>query len=359
MFGGSRIEIDGAPPAELAVAPDSIEQIAQLLDFASEHGLTVLPWGAGVHQGFGGRVEPDVIVSSSNLAGVIEWNPDDLTVVVGSGITLGDLDEAIGSRRQSAVLPESNLGATVGGVVAAGVSGWRRLRYGPTRDRLLQVEFATGDGRMVTGGARVVKNVTGYDLPRLLAGSLGSLGFITSVCLKLWPEPEAAATVTADDPERAAVVTHRPQAILETRDGVSVFLAGTAAEVEAQATALAGEATAGCIWPESPVGTCAVRIRVSPVDVSPLVTQLGAGPFIAAHGVGEIMAGVEPDEIEPVREWAEVRGGSLVVERAPAAVYETIDPWGTPPSTLGLQRKVKAAFDPLGVLVPGRLPGGI
>jgi glycolate oxidase FAD binding subunit len=359
LFGGSRIEIEGAPAAELVVAPDSADQIARLLDFASEHRLTVLPWGAGSHQGFGGRIEPDVIVSSSNLAGIIEWNPEDLTVVVGGGISLGGLDEAIAPRRQSAVLPESSLGATVGGVVAAGVSGWRRLRYGPTRDRVLQVEFVTGDGRMVTGGARVVKNVTGYDLPRLLTGSFGSLGIITSVCLKLWPDPEAAATVTTDDPERAAAVTYRPQALLETQGGVSVFLAGTAAEVEAQSAALAGEAAEGFVWPEAPGGTCAVRIRVSPVDVSRLVARLGAGPFVAAHGVGEVMAGIEPDEIEPLREWAELRGGTLVVEQAPAAVYETIDPWGASPSTLGLQRKVKAAFDPLGVLVPGRLPGGI
>jgi len=359
MFGGSKTEIEGAPPAELVVAPDSADQIAQLLDFASEHRLTVLPWGAGTHQGFGGRIEPDVIVSSRKLEGIVEWNPDDLTVVVGSGTTLGGLDEVIGSRRQSAVLPESTPGATVGGVVAAGVSGWRRLRYGPTRDRLLQVEFVTGDGRTVTGGARVVKNVTGYDLPRLLAGSFGSLGIITSVCLKLWPEPETAATVTTDDPERAGAMTYRPQAVLETRDGVSVFLAGTAAEVEAQAAALAGEATAGFVWPEPPVANCAVRIRVSPVDVSALIAQLGAGEFVAAHGVGEIMASVEPDEMEPLREWASARGGTLVVEHAPAEVYETIDPWGVAPSTLGLQRRVKAAFDPLGVLVPGRLPGGI
>jgi len=359
LFGGSKIEIDGAPSAELVVAPDSADQIARLLDFASEHRLTVLPWGAGVHQGFGGRIEPDVIVSSSNLAGAVEWNPDDLTVVVGSGITLGGLDEVIGARRQSAVLPEADLSATIGGVVAAGVSGWRRLRYGPTRDRVLQVQFVTGDGRMVTGGARVVKNVTGYDIPRLLTGSFGSLGIITSVCLKLWPEPEAAATVTADDPERAAAVTYRPQAVLETGDGVSVFLAGTSAEVEAQATALAGEVAEGFVWTEPPIGTCAVRMRVSPADVSPLVAQIGTGPFVAAHGVGEILAGVESDEIEPLREWAEVRGGTLVVERAPDDVYEAIDPWGASPSTLDLQRKVKAAFDPLGVLVPGRLPGGI
>ncbi len=358
LFGGSRTEIDGAPSAELHVAPESSEQIARLFDFASENGLVVLPWGNGLHQGFGGRVEPDVVVSTSQLSGVIEWNPDDLTVVVGAGTTLGALDGEISSRRQSAILPETIKEATVGGVVAAGVSGWRRFRYGPTRDRILQTEFVTGDGRVVTGGARVVKNVTGYDLPRLLTGSFGSLGLIMSICLKLWPVPESSATVTTDDPVRALAVTYRPQAVLETSDGVLVYLAGTAAEVESQAAALGGSVAEGHSWPPEPVGECVVRLRVLPVDVSSVVARL-PGPFVASHGVGEVVAAVAPEEIEGLRETAEARGGAVVIERAPDAVYGDIDPWGHPPMTITLQRRIKASFDPLGILVPGRLPGGI
>ncbi|MCH7585653.1 MAG: FAD-binding oxidoreductase [Acidobacteria bacterium] len=359
LVGGSAIEIDGAPAADLSVAPESAEQIATLLDFASEHGLTVLPWGSGRHQGFGGRIDPDVIVSTSRLAGITEWIPDDLTVVLGSGATLGLLHDQIWTRRQSAILPETSPEATIGGVIAAGVSGWKRLRYGPTRDRLLQVKFVTGDGRVVTGGARVVKNVTGYDLPRLLTGSFGSLGIITSVCLKLWPVPEALATVATDDPDRALAVTHRPQAVLETPDGVSVYLAGTAAEVEAQAAAVGGEVTAGHSWPDQPAGECVVCIRVTPVDVASVVTSLTAHSFVAAHGVGEVVVAVDPSEIEGLRRRAEAGGGAVVVERAPQAVYGEIDPWGTPPATIDLQRRIKAAFDPLNVLVAGRLPGNL
>lgn len=359
LVGGSAVEIDGAPAADLSVAPESPDQIAKLLDFASEHGLTVLPWGSGRHQGFGGRIDPDVIVSTSRLAGIAEWHPDDLTVVLGSGTTLGVLHDEISTRPQSAILPETSPDATIGGVIAAGASGWRRLRYGPTRDRLLQVEFVTGDGRVVTGGARVVKNVTGYDLPRLLTGSLGSLGIITSVCLKLWPVPEALATVATDDPDRALGVTHRPQAVLETPDGVFVYLAGTTAEVEAQAAAVAGEVTAGHSWPDQPAGECVVRIRVTPVDVSSVVASLAGHSFVAAHGVGEVVVAVDPSEIEGLRERAEARGGAVVIEHAPEAVYGEIDPWGTPPDTVDLQRRIKAAFDPLNVLVPGRLPGNL
>ncbi len=359
LVGGSSVEIEGAPPAEMSVAPDSPEQIARLLDFASEHALTVLPWGSGLHQGFGGRVDPDVIISTSRLAGVIEWNPDDLTVVAGSGTTLGALDDEIAPRRQSAILPEAMLDATVGGVVAAGMSGWRRLRYGPTRDRLLQVELVTGDGRLVTGGARVVKNVTGYDVPRLIAGSFGSLGIVTAVCLKLWPLPDVTATVTTDDPERALAVSYRPQAVLETRDGVSVFLGGPAPEVEAQAAVLGGDVSTGHSWPDEPVGECAVRFRVAPVDVASVLTRLTTGHFVGAHGVGEVIAAIDSGEIAGHREWVEARGGSVVIERAPGAVYESVDPWGTAPGTADLQRRIKTAFDPLRVLVPGRLPGGV
>ncbi len=359
LVGESSAKIDGAPPAEITVAPDSAEQISRLLGFASEHGLTVLPWGSGLHQGYGGRVDPDVIVSTSRLAGVVEWNPDDLTVVAGSGTTLGVLDDDIASRRQSAVLPEMTLDATVGGVFAAGISGWRRLRYGPSRDRLLQVELVTGDGRVVTGGARVVKNVTGYDLPRLVAGSFGSLGIITAVCIKLWPLPEAMLTVKTDDPERALAITYRPQAVLETENYVSVYLAGTTAQVDAQAAALDGDASLGHSWPDDPVGECIVRVRVDPVDVSSTVDLIDTDEFVAAHGVGEVVAAIAPTEIDGLRKRVEARGGSVVIERAPNSVYETIDPWGTVPSTVELQRRIKTAFDPLRVLVPSRLPGGI
>jgi len=359
LFGGQSIEIPGAPQADLVVAPDTVEQVCRLLDFASEHGLVVLPWGSGGHQGYGGRIEPDIVLSSAGFGDVTEWNPDDLTIVVGSGATVGEVATTIESRTQSAVLPEWSPAATVGGVIASGVSGWRRLRYGPTRDRVLQVEFVTGDGRFVTGGARLVKNVTGFDLPRLLTGSFGSLGFLTGVCLKLWPEPETRATVVTDDPERVLAVTYRPNAVLQVADRVSVYLAGSAAEVEAQASAVGGQVTDGFEWPRYPAGDCVINVRVPPAGVAPALAELGDVEFVAAHGVGEVVAAVDVTAIPRLRAWAEERRGVVVVERAPDAVYSAHDPWGTPPGSSGLQRKIKAAFDPLDVMVPGRMPAGL
>ena len=112
--------------------------------------------------------------------GIRSWEPADLTVTVGAGITFAELDEALADRGQE---------ATVGGILACGLSGVRRLGLGPVRDAVLQVRFLTADGRRIAGGGPTVKNVTGYDLPRLLTGSFGTLGLIEEVTLRCRPRP--------------------------------------------------------------------------------------------------------------------------------------------------------------------------
>jgi glycolate oxidase FAD binding subunit len=368
LFGRFAAEVAGAPLAEFSFAPATAEDAAAILDFASENRLSVLPWGGGTHQ-IGESWSPDVLVSTRALGG-IDWRPDDLTVVVGAGVLVADLEAALSSRSQSAVLPEDPGLATVGGVVAAAASGWRRFRFGPTRDRMLEVVAATGDGRVIRGGGQVVKNVSGYDLPRLFTGSRGSLGVMTRVCLKLWPRGSAAATVTVDDAERALAVAHRPLAVLQTPGGAKVYLAGTRAEVEAQTAALGSSATDGLVWPDRPRGEVEISLRVPPALVTEAVSRVslpaegsagaaGRGAFVAAHGVGDVIAAGSLDAatVAGWREWAESVGGALVVATAPPGFG--LDPWGSPPPTLPLQRRIKAAFDPIGVMVPGRLPGGL
>lgn len=358
LFGKFAAEVPGAPQAQFTFAPTTAEDAAAILDFASEHSMSVVPWGGGTHQ-VGPPYEPDIVVSTRNLTG-IDFRPDDLTVVVGAGVPVVELEAVLAERGQTAVLPENPGAATVGGVVAAGASGWRRLRYGPTRDRLLEVIVATGDGRVIRAGGQVVKNVTGYDLPRLFTGSLGSLGMVTRMCIKLWPQGATAATVAVDDVERALALAYRPLAVLQTRDGVSVYLAGTAAEVEAQSIALGGAASPGLHWPQRPEGTVAITLRVSPALMTDAVRRVSAsGEFVAAHGVGEVLVAgsFTEDAVSEWRSWAESVSGAVVVTTAPVGF--SLDPWGKPPETLVLQRRIKSAFDPLGVMVPGRLPGGV
>ena len=355
-------DVPGAPDAAFVLAPESAADLARVLDLASEHRLSVLPWGGGEHQGIGGRVDPDVVLSTARMTSLVAWEPDDLTVVVEAGMAVRELESTLAERGQTALLPESTATATVGGVVAAGVSGYRRLRYGPTRDRMLEVQLVTGDGRVVLGGGRVVKNVTGFDIPRLATGSFGSLGLITRVAIKLWPVTSALATVIVDDPERALDVAWRPLAVLDL-DGVArVYLAGTEAELEGQLEDLGGDVADGLLWPDTLDDPVMISIRVPRAWTADAAARAGADHYIAAHGVGEVLAGYRQFDADlhlALRSWAESIGGATVVTRAPKGALADFDPWGTAPPTLALQRRIKAAFDPIGVMVPGRLAGGL
>ncbi len=355
-----------APDAEIMVAPGSSEEVGHILEYASENSLRVLVWGSGTHQGYGDPVQPDILLLTAGLDNVAAWEPDDLTVVVGAGATVGPLEERLAERGQTAVLPEFAPAATVGGVVSAGLSGWRRSRYGPTRDRILEVDLVTGDGRMVRAGGRVVKNVTGYDLPRLAVGSFGGLGVVTQVCLKLWPLPESTMTVDVDDGSRAAGAAYRPLAILEDDDGVRVFLSGTRAEVEGQASALGGRAEPGLQWPKPmtcPPGSAHWSLRIPPALLDDALTRVPARwSFLAQHEVGEVELVDEvadADRARRLRQWAEAEGGALVMVDAPDSVRAVMDPWGALPPLLETQRRIVARFDPARVVNPGRLPGGI
>ncbi len=332
---------------------------------ASEHGLHILLWGGGSHQGIGYPVVPDVVLSTARLNRVVDWQPEDLTIVVEAGLTVAELETLLADRGQSAVLPERPGAATVGGVVATGVSGWRRLRYGPTRDRMLEVVLVTGDGRIATAGGRVVKNVTGYDIPRLSAGSLGALGLIGTVCLKLWPVARHAGTIPVEDAALAQQQAYRPLAVVETNTGANVYVAGTAEEVAGQAVDLGSEAHEGLQWPEPLTSPWLLSVRVPAaalVDaVARIRSDLPGAQYQAAHGVGCIAVGSDDFDLAAIvdlRSWAEQTGGALVVERSPNR-DAGIDPWGTPPASAELQRRLKAAFDPAGICNPGRLPGRI
>lgn len=347
-----RTEVGG----RAAVAPASEEELASVLSYANDNRLAVAVWGGGTHRDMGSAAPADLIVSTAGLSGIEEWQPEDLTVVVGAGTPVAELEAKLAEGGQTAVLPESPGDGTLGGAVATAASGYRRLRYGPTRDRLLEVRAVTGDGRIIKGGGRVVKNVSGYDLPRLYSGSFGSLGVITSVCLKLWPLAPARATVAVSGPERADDV-HRPLAVLQTPRGTRVYLTGTVAEVEYQSGRLGGDANDGLDFPGPVQGECVWSVRVRPAETADAVAQLPSGSdFVAQHGVGEVTFGT-PADFDPteIRAWAEGRGGVVVRLRG----KHPADPWGTPPGTLELQKKVIAAFDPNRILESGRLPGGI
>jgi glycolate oxidase FAD binding subunit len=342
------------------VAPQSVEALASTLRRATDDSLVVQVVGGGTRQGYGSPPPPDILLSMSELSGIEEWDPDDLTVTVGAGMSVADLESTLAERSQTAVLPEVPGESTVGGVIAAGISSLRRGRLLGTRERMLEVTLVTGDGRVVRGGGRVVKNVTGYDLPRLVVGAFGSLGVVVSACLKLWPRPRASATVTIDDLEAAARVS-RPLAVLEDNGIHRVFLWGTPEEVEATRVRLGGQASEGHQWPSDPTGPFRWSLRVPPALTTAAVERLPRRwQYLAIHGAGDIRASSEnADGADLIREWAEQSGGALVVVDAPADGLNGLDPWGAPPPGLEIQRRLIAQFDPGRVINPGRLPGGI
>jgi len=356
------ISVDEAPSgvaAALLVAPRSIEDVARVMSVAAHHGARVMPVGSGSTLD---GVETDIAVITSRLAGVLDYQPDDLTVVVGAGAKLHELDELLAERDLSAVLPETAPTRTVGGVVASGASGYRRLAYGPTRDRVLEVTMATGYGEVVRAGGRLVKNVTGYDLARLTAGSFGSLGIIGSVCLKLWPVSGVRRTVAVNDPASALSSLFRPVAVLETESGSSVYLQGDPGTVDRQIEQIGGSTAEGFRWPDAQPSPVQLSLRIPPRDVVAAVDearQIAPSWFVAQHGVGVIDIGMysyDEDSVNKIRLWAEERRGSLVVS---ASGLSASDRWGTRPSTFVIQQRMKALFDPSGICNPGALPGGL
>ena len=344
------------------VAPSTLEEAAAILAAAAEARIPTAFRGSGTHHGHGNPVSADLVITTTRLDAIVDWQPDDLTVVVQAGVPIDVLEAEIATRRQTAVLPETTPGSTVGGAVAVGLSSYRRLRYGPTRDRVLQVRMATGYGKVVAGGSPVVKSSTGYGLTRLATGSFGSLGLIGEVTLKLWSQPLSIATIELDDAAAAARSLYRPLAVLETSEGSFAYLGGADAQIASQTDQVGASHRRGLIWPEPISEPFQVEFRVPAARLSTAVSiaqDMGAARWVAQHGVGSVLAGfatLDPGELAEARAWAESVAGVLVVV---AGSVEGFDRWGSTPDSIGIQRRIKAAFDPAGICNPLILAGNL
>ncbi|MCH8949306.1 MAG: FAD-binding oxidoreductase, partial [Chloroflexi bacterium] len=195
--------MDGLTPRYVAT-PSSVEQLAAALAAANEAGVAVIPWGGGCHMALGNVPSRyDVALRTTKLDRVIEYEPADLTVTVEAGMTFERLAAILAEHGQ--FLPIDAPGeATIGGALAAAAGGPSQHAYGLARDWLLGCRIAQADGVLVRGGGRVVKNVAGYDLPRLLVGSLGTLGVIVEATFKLTPLPATEETLLAVHPSLGA-----------------------------------------------------------------------------------------------------------------------------------------------------------
>lgn len=351
-----------AVPARLR--PTNVDEVRDAVATLGAEGHSVLVVGNGSEAGAVPAPQVDTVMALAGVSGIVDHQPDDLTVTVRAGTTLAELEAELASARQTAVLPEGLAHRTVGGIVGAGVSSPRRLRYGPTRDRVIGVEIVTGYGRRVRGGGRLVKNVTGYDLPRLVTGSRGGLGVITEVTFKLWPVPPASVTVRVPDAIPAAASVYRPSAVLETHEGSFVYLEGTEHGIAAGASTLGGSATPGFRWPEPFPEPSLLSVRVPARHLQRAVAAVrswGATSWAAHHGVGTVdvgIAGADDASLSEMRsEMGALGGGVVVVERWPAG--EPLgDRFGSHPRTAGVEERLRGLFDPHGILAGGSRWGG-
>ena len=392
--------IDGVQPSFVA-SPTSTAETSTVLRAAAEHDLRVVVRGNGTKLTWGAPPERvDLVVDMSALDRLGEHAAGDLVVTAQAGVRLDALQEQVASAGQHLALDETVAGSTLGGVIATSPSGPHRVATGTVRDLLIGITVVRADGVVAKSGGKVVKNVAGYDLGKLLTGSFGTLAVITEATFRLHPLPVASRWITAtthdaDEASRlSATVVHSqvvPAAVEVDwpADGpgtVAVLIEGTEAGVEARSATVrtllgpAPEATddpqlLGSAYPWSPGdGGTALKLtcRISTVgEVLAAVRDAGhaVGVPIAVRGsagAGVLYAALPPDAstdavseiLRQLRTACADRGGSIVVLDAPAHVKAAVDVWG-PIHGLNLMRRVKAEFDPARRLAPGRFVGGI
>jgi glycolate oxidase FAD binding subunit len=378
-------------PASFADAADIMRATADAgRTLRARGGRTKLSWGAAV-------VEPDVEISTSALSRIVEHNAGDLTAIVEAGARLADVQAAVAGADQMLAL-DAPLGdgdaATIGGTVATADAGPLQHRYGGIRDLLLGITVALADGTTATSGGKVIKNVAGYDLAKLFAGSFGTLGLVLQVVVRLHPRPRATATLAgaSDDPAALAAASarlaHAPLELesldVSWENGAGTVLARFAGvSAEAQATAFApalaesGVAAEVRADDEESWATQRTRQRVSDgvvVRVSGLPAELErvlraadrvGGSLVGRAGLGVswvAFARSDVDDLVAATEELrrELAPAACVVLDAPPEVRERIDVWDVhDDGLLRLMRRVKERFDPHGVCAPGLHAGGL
>ena len=375
------------------VQPDSAQATAAALAYAAGEGQSVRILGAGTKQGWGNVVpEPAVVLQTGSLDRITEHNVGDLTATIQAGVPLAVAQARFATEGQMLAL-DPPLGddrtATVGGVFATADSGPLRHRYGAPRDLIIGITVALSDGTVARAGGKVIKNVAGYDLAKLFTGSLGTLGAIVSVNVRLHPHPQAFATAmgsSADPAVIAAGARALAAAPLELesldvgwRGGRGRLLArtgGTQPEPRAQRAAGLMRAQGleeveitdddEAIWARQRAGqrsgeATLLRLATRP---SALRDVLEAAHDCDATLVGRAALGtsyleLDPEAVASMRERFTDAPGVVVLD-GPAGLRRRNDPWGTPRGpALELMQRVKRRFDPAGACNPGVFVGGL
>jgi len=327
---------------------------------ASERGTALRLRGGGSKDFYGGTPRGELLDTRA-YAGIVAHEPTELVVTARCGTPLSELESALAANGQMLAFepPHFGPGATVGGCVAAGLSGPRRAAAGALRDYVLGAKLVDGRGRVLRFGGTVMKNVAGYDVSRLLAGALGTLGLIAEISLKLFPRPGAELTLRLEMPEERALESLNrwagqplPISASAWNDGdLGVRLSGADSALRAAAERIGGERveggeaerfwsgirehTIGFFGGDAPLWRLAVRSSAAPIELP--------GERLIEWG----------GALRWVRTRADAAGGHATLFRAAdksAGAFTPLDP-----VAMRLHRNLKAAFDPAGILNPGRM----
>ncbi|MCW2954549.1 MAG: linked oxidase-like protein [Conexibacter sp.] len=349
--------------------------------------------GGGTKLGWGRPLETTAVeLRSERLDELVAHNEGDLTAVLQAGVSLARAQEAFAAAGQMLALDPPDGGATIGGVVATGDSGPLRHRYGAPRDLVLGVQVALPDGAVARAGSKVIKNVAGYDLAKLMSGAFGTLGLLTEVTVRLHPRPLGWCTAVgrADDPhvvaQAAVQLAHRPLeaealdlrwegdagAVLARFGGSSAKRRAEAARIMLRDAGLEVDCVVEdeALWAtqrDDQRGSAVLRVSATQERLGPLLDvarEHGARVVArAAHGLAWL--GLREEAADSLAATvAQVRAAlapsPCVLLDAPAAVRAAIDPWGpADPAQLELMRRVKSRFDPKRRCNPGLFVGGI
>jgi len=328
--------------------------------------------GGGSKEFYGNRPVGDVF-ETREYAGIVDYEPSELVVTARCGTPLAELEAALAAKGQMLAFepPHFGAGATVGGMLAAGLSGPRRQAAGPLRDFVLGMKVMDGQGEVLSFGGRVMKNVAGYDVSRLMAGSLGTLGLILESSLKTLPTPVAETTLRFELPEERAIETlnrwgGQPLPVSATAwhgNELHVRLSGAAAAVNAALDRLGGERLgsdeARQFWssmreqthPFFQGGAPLWRIAVPSTLTSQGLDSI-PGSRLVEWGGGLRWLATHADA-QDVRDAAAKAGGHATLFRGTDKSCGAFHP--LPPVMMTLHRRLKANFDPQGIFNPGRM----
>ena len=348
---------------------DFITDLGRRIAVAAASGAALRLRGGGSKDFYGGEPRGEV-VDMGAYAGIVAYEPRELVLTVRAGTRIADVDATLAAERQMLPFEPPAFGdaaaATIGGVVATGLSGPRRPYAGAVRDFVLGTRIVNGKGEDLSFGGRVIKNVAGYDVSRLMTGAMGTLGAITEVSFKVLPRPAAEATLAFEADQAAATKlanawAGRPLPVSATawHEGVlRVRLSGAQSAVDAARAKLGGEEAAGAqdYWRDLRDHRLAFfaadralwRVSV-PQTSAPL--DLDSPPLVEWGGGLRWMSG----ELDParVRAVAEAAGGHATLFRGGDKSAGAFHP--LKPGILKIHKRLKSAFDPAGILNPGRM----